>query len=66
MTKYILTISRMFAFVPFMAIPSTALIANIGSLNTAPVTSVVETVDELRQQKADAIDTYFRSASCAR
>ncbi|TXI09878.1 MAG: hypothetical protein E6Q68_09255 [Polynucleobacter sp.] len=63
MTKYILTISRMFAFVPFMAIPSTALIANIGSLNTAPVTSVVETVDELRQQKADAIDTYFRERS---
>ncbi len=53
----------MFAFVPFMAIPSTALIANIGSLNTAPVTSVVETVDELRQQKADAIDTYFRERS---
>ena len=46
-----------------MAIPSLSLVSNIGSLNTSPVTKVEVSVNDLRQQKADAIDLFFSERS---
>ena len=63
MIKNIYKVSQMFAFVPFMAIPSLALASHIGSLETSPVTKVEISVDDLRAQKANAIDSYFKSRS---
>ncbi len=63
MIKNIYKASRILAFVPFMAIPSFSLVSHIGSLNATPVTKVEVSVDELRQQKADAIDVYFHERS---
>ena len=53
----------MLAFVPFMAIPSISVASHIGSLDINPVTKVEISVDEIRQQKADAIDSFFKSRS---
>lgn len=46
-----------------MAIPSISLSSHIGSLSTSPVTKMEVSVDDLRQQKADAIDAYFKERS---
>ena len=63
MIKNIYKISQILAFVPFMAIPSISLISHIGSLNaTAPVKQQIS-VDDLRKQKAEAIDSYFEKRS---
>lgn len=48
---------------PFMAIPNISLSSHIGSLETSPVTKVEISVDDIRKQKADAIDTYFKDRS---
>lgn len=53
----------MLAFVPFMAIPSISLASHIGSLEIDPVTKVEVSVEDLRQQKADAIDSFFKKRS---
>ncbi len=53
----------MLAFVPFMAIPSVSLASHIGSLDTTPVTKVEISVEDVRQQKADAINSYFKERS---
>jgi len=63
MIKNLYKASQILAFVPFMAIPSFALASHMGSLNTSPVTREEVSVDDIRQQKADAIDTYFRERS---
>ena len=63
MLNKIYKIGRIIAFVPFMAIPSISLISHIGSLNTTPVTREEVSVDNLRQQRADAIDAYFHRRS---
>lgn len=63
MTKYIYQVSRVLAFVPFMAIPSASLISNIGSLALSPVTKVEQSVEDIREEKAKAIDTYFKERS---
>jgi hypothetical protein len=63
MTKYIYKVSQVLAFVPFMAIPSTTLISNIGSLSFAPITKVEVSVNDIRAEKAKAIDTYFKERS---
>ncbi len=63
MIKNIYKVSQLLAFVPFMAIPSISLASHIGSLDTAPVAKEVISVDDLRQQKADAIDSYFKDRS---
>lgn len=55
--------SRFLAFVPFMAIPSISLVSHIGSLNTSANNSVEISVDDLRQQKADALDSFFHDRS---
>lgn len=51
------------AFVPFMAIPSITLSSHIASLDTAPVTKAQVSVEDVRKQKAEAIDLYFRDRS---
>jgi hypothetical protein len=63
MIKNIYKVSQLLAFVPFMAIPSISLASHIGSLDTAPVAKEVISVDDLRQQKADAINMYFKDRS---
>jgi hypothetical protein len=63
MIKQFYKATQILAFVPFMAIPSFALASHMGSLNTSPVTKEVVSVDDLRQQKADAIDTFFHERS---
>ena len=63
MIKNIYKVSQILAFVPFMAIPSVSLASHIGSLDTTPVTKVEISVEDIRQQKADAINTYFKERS---
>lgn len=63
MIKNIYKASRILAFVPFMAIPSISLVSHIGSLEIDPVTKVEVSVEDLRQQKADAIDAFFKKRS---
>ena len=63
MTKYIYKVSQILAFVPFMAIPSAAIASHIGSLSSTPVTTVVVSVDDVREQRAESIDTYFKERS---
>lgn len=63
MIKNIYKVSQILAFVPFMAIPSVSLASHIASLDTAPVTKVEVSVEDLRKQRADAIDSYFRDRS---
>lgn len=60
MIKNIYKVSQILAFVPFMAIPSISLASHIGSLETDPVTKVEVSVEDLRQQRADAIDGFFK------
>jgi len=63
MTKHIYKVSRLLAFVPFMAIPSAAITPHIGSLTSTQSSAVVINVDDAREQKAEAIDTYFKERS---
>lgn len=63
MLKNIYKVSQILAFVPFMAIPSISLASHIGSLDMIPQTRVEISVDEIRKQKADAIDAYFKDRS---
>ena len=44
-----------------MAIPSISLASHIGSLETSPVTKVEISADDLRQEKADKINGFFKS-----
>jgi hypothetical protein len=60
MIKNIYKVTQVLAFVPFMAIPSLSVTSNIGSLDATPVTQVEVSVNDLRQQKADAINAYFK------
>ena len=63
MLKKLYKVSTALAFVPFVAIPSATLTLNIGSLNTSPVTKMEVSVDDLREQKAQALDNYFKERS---
>ena len=64
MIKHLYKASRILAFVPFMAIPSAAIISNIGSLSTTAPSAIVEVkADDVREQKAKVIDTYFKERS---
>ena len=53
----------MLAFVPFMAIPSISVASHIGSLEINPVTKVEISVEDIRKEKAEAIDSFFKSRS---
>ncbi len=63
MIKKFYKATQLLAFVPFMAIPSISVASHIGSLDLNPVTKVEISVDDIRQQKADAIDSFFKSRS---
>ena len=63
MIKHIYRASQILAFVPFMAIPSISLASHIGSLEIDPVTKVEVSVEDLRDQKAVAIDSFFKKRS---
>lgn len=63
MIKNIYKVSKILAFVPFMAIPSVSLASHIGSLDTDPVAKVEVSAEDLRKEKAEAIDTYFKERS---
>jgi hypothetical protein len=63
MIKNIYKVSQILAFVPFMAIPSVSLASHIGSLDTEPVTKVEVSVEDIRKQRAEAINTYFKERS---
>jgi hypothetical protein len=63
MIKHIYKVSQILAFMPFMAIPSVTLSSHIGSLDSETTTVVEVSADDLRAQKAEAIDTYFRERS---
>jgi hypothetical protein len=63
MTKFIQKAGLVLALVPVMAMPNAQLATNTDqfALNTA--TKVEKSVDELREQKAKTIDTYFKERS---
>lgn len=63
MIKNIYKVTRVLAFVPFMAIPSVSLSSHIGSLDINPVTKVEISVNDLRTQKAEKIDSFFKRRS---
>lgn len=63
MIKNIYKVSQILAFVPFMAIPSVSLASHIASLDTEPVTKAEVSVEDIRKQRAEAIDSYFRDRS---
>jgi hypothetical protein len=63
MINKIYKVTQVLAFVPFMAIPSISVASHIGSLETSPVTKVEVSVDDLREQKADAINVFFKRRS---
>jgi hypothetical protein len=63
MTKYIYKVSQVLAFMPFMAIPSASLISNIGSLAVSPSTKIEISTEDIRQQKADTLNAYFKERS---
>lgn len=60
MLKHIQKVGQVLAFVPLMAIPSSQLALNIGQLPQTPVTKVEVSADEVRKEKADIIDSYFK------
>ncbi len=63
MIKNFYKVTQILAFVPFMAMPSISVPSNIGSLETSSVTKEVVSVDDIRESRAKAIDTYFKERS---
>ena len=63
MIKNFYKVTQILAFVPFMAIPSISVASNIGSLETRPITKEEVRVENIRQERADAIDKYFKDRS---
>jgi hypothetical protein len=60
MIKHIYKVTQVLAFVPFMAIPSISVASHIGSLETKPVTKVEVSVEDIRKEHAQAIDSFFK------
>jgi hypothetical protein len=63
MIKNFYKVTQILAFVPFMAIPSVSIASHIGSLETSPVIKEEISVNDLRQQKAEAINSFFKKRS---
>lgn len=63
MIKQIYKATFVFAFVPFLTMPSTMFALNIGSVGSSYVTNTEVSADELRKSHADAIDAYFKERS---
>ena len=60
MTNKIYKVTQLLAFVPFMAIPSISVASHIGSLETKPVTKEVVSVEDIRKEHAQVINTFFK------
>ncbi len=63
MIQHLYKVSQILAFVPFMAIPSVSLSSHMGSLNTEPTSRMEVSVDDIREERAQVIDTYFKERS---
>lgn len=63
MIKKIYKVTQILAFVPFMAIPSISVASNIGSLATSPVAKEEVSIEDIREQRAAAINRYFSQRS---
>ncbi len=63
MIKNIYKVSQIIAFVPFMAIPTISLASHIGSLDTEAQNVQEVSIEDLRKEKAEAIDLYFKERS---
>lgn len=63
MIKTIYKVSRVLAFVPFMAIPNISLLANSASLDINPQIKEEISVEELRKERAETLNTYFKERS---
>lgn len=61
MIKKIYKVTQILAFVPFMAIPSISVSSHIGSLELRPVAKVEVSVEQMRQEKAELINSFFKS-----
>ncbi len=46
-----------------MAIPSISVSSHIGSLETKPVTKEVVSIEDIRKERADAIDEFYKARS---
>lgn len=53
----------MLAFVPFMAIPSVSVTSHIGSLEAKPVTKEIVSIEDVRKERAEAINHFFKQRS---
>jgi hypothetical protein len=60
MIKKLYKVTQILAFVPFMAVPSISVVSHIGSLETKPVTKEVVSVEDIRKQHAEAINTFYK------
>lgn len=63
MIQKIYKATQILAFVPFMAIPSITAASHIGSLEAHPVTKEVRSVEDIRKERAEAINTFFKERS---
>lgn len=63
MIKKFYKVVQILAFVPFMAIPNISTSSHIGSLELKPVTKVEVSLEQIRKEKADSIDAFFKSRS---
>lgn len=60
MIQKIYKVTQLLAFVPFMAIPNMTATSHIGSLEARPVTKEVRSIETIRKERAEAIDTFFK------
>ena len=63
MIQKIYKATQVLAFVPFMAIPSAAVASHIGSLETKPITREVVSIEDIRKERATAINVFFKNRS---
>lgn len=53
----------MLAFVPLLTMPNAQLVSNIGQLPSKPITKVEISVDDVRKERAEAINSLFKKRS---
>ena len=61
MIHKIYKVTQILAFVPFMAIPSISVASHIGSLETKPVIKEIVSVEDVRKEHAEAINSFFKN-----
>ncbi len=60
MIQKIYKVTQILAFVPFMAIPSVSVTSHIGSLETKPTIKEVVSVEDIRKERAEAINKFYK------